>query len=173
MFGDLAVLTITSLFSIGTYAYSLAIPPKIMSPLPITAPSPTPTSTPTPTPTNTPTPTMTPTPTPTEIPTPTPTPLPVLAPSDIDSLFSRFAGEYSVDQDLLKRIARCESGFNSNAENGDYVGMFQFATSSWTGTRGDMNMDPNPDLRRSAEEAIKTAAFKISRGGVGAWPSCH
>ncbi len=173
MFGDLAVLAATSLFTVGTYAYSLAVPLKIVSPLPVSKPSPTPTYTPTPTPTNTPTPTMTPTPTPTEIPTPTPTPLPVLAPADIDGLFTRFSQEYSVDQEQLKKIARCEAGFNSNAENGDYVGMFQFATSSWIGTRNAMNLDPNPDLRRSAEESIKTAAFKISRGGINAWPSCH
>jgi hypothetical protein len=77
-----------------------------------------------------------------------------------------------VDNNLLKRIAACESGFNSNAENGDYQGMFQFAASSWTTTRQAMGADINTDLRKNAGEAIKTAAFKIARNGAGAWPSC-
>jgi len=77
-----------------------------------------------------------------------------------------------MDKELLKKIALCESGFNSNAGNGDYQGMFQFAASSWIGTRSEMGADTNTDLRNNAQEAIKTAAFKISRGGVNAWPSC-
>jgi hypothetical protein len=130
---------------------------------------------PTPTPTNTPTPTPTATPTPTPIPTATPTPTPppvVTAPVDLDELFSRYSGQFSVDKDQLKRIAQCEAGFNNNSVNGDYVGMFQFATSSWSVIRGRMNADPNPDLRRNPDEAIKTAAFHIAEGGIGAWPSC-
>jgi hypothetical protein len=136
----------------------------------LSEPSPTPTSTPTPTPTNTPTPTPTATPTP--IPTATPTPPPVAAPVNLDDLFSRFAGQFSVDKEQLKRIASCEAGFNNDSTNGDYVGMFQFASSTWSVIRGRMNADPNPDLRRNPEEAIKTAAFHVSQGGAGAWPSC-
>lgn len=111
------------------------------------------------------------TPIPTDTPTPTPPPA-VTAPVDLDGLFSRFASEYSVDREQLKRIASCESHFNNDATNGDYVGMFQFAASSWSAVRSRMNADPNPDLRRNPEEAIKTAAFHISRGGQNAWPSC-
>lgn len=128
--------------------------------------------TPTPTPTNTPTPTATPTPTNTPTPSPTPIPQPVTSPVDLEALFSRFAGEYSVDKELLKRIAKCESSFNSEASFGDYLGMFQFASSSWQTIRARMGHDPNPDLRRNAEETIKTAAFHIAGGGAGAWPSC-
>jgi hypothetical protein len=126
-------------------------------------------------PTATPTPTNTPTPTPTQIPSPTPTPTtppPVAAPVDLEGLFTRFAGEYSVDRELLKRIAKCESSFNNEASNGDYLGMFQFASSSWTTVRSRMNADTNPDLRKNPEEAIKTAAFHVSTGGQNAWPSC-
>ncbi len=136
--------------------------------------TPTPTTMPTTTPTPTQvTPTQISTPTPTETPTPTPTTVtPVTAPGDLDGLFSRFAEEYSVDQELLKRIAKCESGFNQEAVNRDYVGMFQFAASSWSAVRTRMGADPNPDLRKSAEESIKTAAYHIANGGRSAWPSC-
>jgi len=124
-------------------------------------------------PTATPTPTNTPTPTPTSTPTPMPTPQPIVTSSDLESLFGKYAGEYSVDKEQLKKIANCESGFNAGASFLDYGGMFQFSASSWSSTRQQMNQDPNPDLRYNAEESIKTAAFKISVHGPSAWPSCH
>ena len=152
------------------------------TPSPTAIPTPSPTATPTPlrqgfvglaaptnTPTDTPTPTSTNTPTPS--PTATPTPVPVTS-SDLENWFSKYSGEYSVDREQLKKIAVCESGFNSQARNGDYGGMYQFSTSSWQSTRASMSMDTNPDLRFNAEESIRTAAFKISTGGAGAWPSC-
>ena len=142
-------------------------PETITEPAIIPSPTPTATSTPSPTPTEAPTPT------PTTAPLPTPTPAPVLTSSDLENLFSKYAGQYSVDKEMLKRIAQCESGFNAAASYLDYGGMFQFSPSSWSVTRTAMNQDPNPDLRFNAEESIKTAAFKISINGPSAWPSCH
>lgn len=91
---------------------------------------------------------------------------------DVESLLDKYSMEFGVDKNLLKKIANCESHFNTGSKNGDYGGMFQFSTGTWIGTRNQMGLDSNPDLRFSGEEAIKTAAFKISRGGVGAWPAC-
>jgi hypothetical protein len=142
---------------------------KNLTPTPSETPTPTPTDSPTPTPTATPTSTPTATPTPTAMPTPTLIPV---SSSDLENYFSKYAGEYSVDREQLKKIAACESGFNAQSRNGDYGGMFQFATSSWQVTRSRMNSDPNPDLRFNPEEAIRTAAFKISINGANAWPSC-
>jgi len=56
--------------------------------------------------------------------------------------------------------------------NGDYGGLYQFATNTWKTTRQKMNMDPHPDLRFNPEEAIRTAAFKISTVGLSPWPNC-
>lgn len=141
----------------------------------LSKPTPTPTQMPTPEPTAvpSPTPTETPPPTPTAMPTPEPTAVP--APVDLEGLFTRFSGEFSVDRELLKRIAACESGFNAGSHNvaHGYAGMYQFAESSWTAVRSRMGADPNPDLRFSAEESIRTAAFHIANGGQGAWPSCN
>ncbi|HSA84304.1 MAG TPA: transglycosylase family protein, partial [Patescibacteria group bacterium] len=151
------------------------------SPTPTITLTPTPTNTPTPTPTNTPTPTPTetPTPTPTAIPTDTPTPTPIheQAPqpngTDLDRWFDQYASQYAIDRTLLHDIAACESGFNTNANFKDmYVGMYQFGEQTWISTRTAMGADPNPALRTNAEESIKTAAFKISQGGAGAWPNC-
>lgn len=122
-----------------------------------------------------PTPTSTPTPIPT--PTSTPTPTPVLVrynyiSSELDSWFNEYGSAYSVDPQILKSIAYCESKFNPAAVNGPYAGLFQYTVSSWISTRNQMNEDSDPDLRFNPAQAIRTSAFKISRGGIGAWPHC-
>lgn len=131
----------------------------------------------TPRPTLTPTPTNTPTPTPTDTPTPTPTPTPVptvVTSQDLESLFTKYTDEYHVDKERLKRIAACESGFNTQANfNNLYVGMFQFSEGAWTSTRTNMGLSTDQELRKNAEESIKTAAFMLSRGQENAWPSCN
>ncbi|HSX08737.1 MAG TPA: transglycosylase family protein [Candidatus Saccharimonadales bacterium] len=149
----------------------------------ITVPSPTPTiyiasthSTATLIPTATPTPTAIPTPT--DTPTPTPTVAPTTAPvvqgsTDIESLFSQYSSQYGISVDELKKIAQCESGFNTNSDTGTYAGMFQFSASTWASVRGLMGLDPNPDLRKNAAEAIHTTAFMLSKGEENAWPNCH
>lgn len=115
--------------------------------------------------------TETPIPSPTPLPTATPKPKPLSVP-ELDSLFSKYSNHYSIDKNLLAKIAACESGFNSNAVNGVYAGIFQFSPSAWIITRNMMSMDPNPDLRHNAEESIKTAAFKLSVSGISFWPNC-
>lgn len=143
----------------------------------VPTPTPTPSQTPTPTPTATPTPTPSPKPTPTPLPTatptvsPTPTPLPPTS-ADLESWFSRYGQEFSVDRERLKKIAFCESKFNAAARSKLYGGLFQFSESTWVTARSAMGADPNPELRFNAEEAIKTAAFKIAREGSRAWPNC-
>ena len=61
---------------------------------------------------------------------------------------------------------------NSHAVNGSYGGLFQFSESSWIITRSAMGQDANPELRFNTNEAIKTASFKISQGGLSAWKNC-
>ncbi len=123
----------------------------------------------TPTPTNTPTPTLIPTPTA----TPSPTLIPVIIlPKDLDDLFTKYSNEYNVDKELLKRIAKCESGLNPNAATSLYAGLFQFAKQTWNSARTSMKMDPDINLRFNPEESIRTAAFMVSQGHLGIWPNC-
>lgn len=121
---------------------------------------------------STPAPTISaPTATPTSV-TPTPTQV-VVSAQEIDSYFEKYSREYNVDINLLRKIAVCESGYNTNSKSKHgYAGMFQFSESAWRGARNRMGHDANPDLRFNPEESIKTAAFKISRDGTGAWPAC-
>ncbi len=173
MLDSFTAIAFASILSVGSLANSFISHPqpvRLISPLPITTPAPTSTPTPSPTATPTPLPTATPTPIP---PTPTPTiVLPIITPEELEQLFNNYSQQYGVDKELLKKIAKCESGFNSNAQFLDYGGMFQFSSSSWASTRIAMAQDPNPNLRFNTDEAIKTAAFKISQGGIGAWPNC-
>ncbi len=120
-----------------------------------------------------PKPTFTPTPKPNAQPTPSPQPTPLPTTADLNTWFKKYSNEYSVDEQTLKKIAVCESKLNSQAQNGPYAGLYQFTISAWKTARNLMNLDPNPDLRFNPEEAIKTAAFKISRHGTIAWPNCR
>jgi len=135
----------------------------------------------------TPAPTVSSTPIPTEIPTPSPTPKPTSIPKpsptptlkptpvsseQLDNWFTIYSNHYSVERDRLYSIAYCESKLNPNVRYGDYAGLFQFSQSTWRSTRKEMGLDGNPDLRFNPEEAIKTAAFKISTGGLYSWKNC-
>lgn len=97
-----------------------------------------------------------------------------LEPSALDGLFEKYGAEYGLSPTVLKHIAKCESGLRPEAlsSNGLYGGLFQFVSGTWSSNRKAMGLDPDPALRFNAEEAIKTAAFKISRDGIGAWPVC-
>jgi len=122
-------------------------------------------------PTSTLTPTPTVIPTPTAVPSPTSTPA-IILPEDLDKLFTKYSDEYSVDKELLKRIANCESSLNPNASTSRYAGLFQFAEPIWIQTRTLMGQSPDVNLRFNAEESIRTAAFMISQGHLGIWPNC-
>lgn len=132
-----------------------------------------PTSTP-PKPTDTPQPSPTAYPQPTEPPSPTPTTMVAYDNFDQVGAVERAANEYGVEMNLMKSIATCESGFNAYAHNTtyDYAGLFQFSVGTWISTRVRMGLNTDPQLRFSAEEAAKTAAFKIKHDGPGAWSGC-
>jgi hypothetical protein len=151
-------------------------PTETSSPLLTPTNTPTPSETITQIPTSTLTPTFTITPSPSATLTITPTVMvkPIASPTNLDELFARYSGQYGVDVNLLKKIAKCESNFNANAigPKGLYLGMFQFGDGSWQQVRKQMGQDPNPSLRTSPEESIKTAAFAISLGRASMWPSC-
>lgn len=92
--------------------------------------------------------------------------------TNIESIIRQAASEYGVNGDVMVEIARCESGLRASAVNGPYGGIFQFLASTWASNRRAMGLDPNQDLRFNAQEAAKTAAFKMARDGFGAWPAC-
>lgn len=163
--GSIIILLIEGLYFLGPGAKSK----------PITSPTPTetpvPTETPAPTDSPTPSPTSTPKPIFTKKPSPVPTPTP-LSPAEINALIDRFSSQYSVDPNFMRHITLCESGFNPNAKNGAYIGLFQFGPVTWQNIRREIGEDTNINLRYSAEESVQTAAYALSKGKRDIWPNC-
>lgn len=121
------------------------------------------------TPSATPTKKITPKPTIKVTPKITPTPA---NSQDVNNFIERFSNQYGVDPNVIRHIAICESGFNSSATNGKYIGLFQFDTTTWINLRKVMGEETNPELRYSAEEAVQTVCYAISKGKSRLWPHC-
>jgi len=114
------------------------------------------------------------------VPVPTPVltpldPLPTAKPAtaqEINAFIEAYAQEYAVEVDVLRHVAICESGFKADAVNGDYLGLYQFASITWQKIRSEMKLDTNLTLRLDARESVKTAAYIISEGKKDIWPNC-
>lgn len=147
---------------------------KVLAEATVVVPSPLPSEEPTPSPTPTlmPTPSLTPKPTPTATPSPTPIPKPSYTSEQVNGFIERFAAQYSVDPNLLRHIALCESGFDSSAYHAGYAGLFQFGTSTWKNVRSKLGEDTDANLRYNAEEAVQTAAYALHINIAGIWPNC-
>jgi hypothetical protein len=126
----------------------------------------TPTIVETPVPTATPSATLTPTPT--KVPRPSPAPS-----QEVNGTIDRFSAQYGVDPNVMRHLAICESGFNSSAVQGAYVGLYQFGAITWKNLRTEIGEDADPALRFSAEESVQTAAYALSVGKQGIWPNCQ
>jgi len=100
-----------------------------------------------------------------------PTPSPA-ASKEINEYIDRFSSQFGIDPNVLRYVAICESGFRSNATNGKYAGLFQFDTTTWSNIRKEIGENPDERLRLSAEEAVQTAAYAISKGKERLWPNC-
>ncbi len=165
------ILTILILVLIGECIY-LVFPkkqtPKVLAEKTFIA-TPIPTQIPTGAPE--PTPTLMPTPTPLK--TPKASPQPKFTSQQINGFIDRFAGQYGVDPNILRHIAICESGFNPDAYNAGYAGLYQFGGVTWKNIRLKIGEDPNTELRYNAEEAVQTAAYSLGRGNGRIWPNCQ
>ena len=126
------------------------------------------------------TPELTPTATPTAVvapkkvkPTAIPKPTPTAEPTEnVNKLVDKYSAEYGLDVNVVRHLGLCESGFRSNATNGRYAGLFQYDTQTWKKIREEMKLDSNPDLRYSAEEAIRTTTYALAKGKQRLWPNC-
>jgi hypothetical protein len=167
--GSIIILGIEGMYFLGQKTKSKVLSENVEATI-----SPTITPTPTESPTPTATPTNTPKPTPLATKSPTPVPKPTAASSaEVNSLIDRFSSQYSVDPNVMRHMALCESGFNSSAVNGPYVGLYQFNSVTWKNLRKEIGEDTEANLRFSAEESVQTAAYAFSKGKTGIWPNCN
>lgn len=79
------------------------------------------------------------------------------------------SAKYGVDADLMIRIIRAESGGNPLAKNKNSTasGCGQFIRGTWAGTLRQMGREWVTPF--DAKTNVEAMAFKISRGGIGAW----
>ena len=79
------------------------------------------------------------------------------------------AAKYGVDADLMTRIIKAESGGNplSKNKNSTASGCGQFIRGTWAGTLRQMGKEWVTPF--DAKTNVEAMAFKISRGGIGAW----
>lgn len=87
-------------------------------------------------------------------------------------MINQYAGEKGVSADVIRHLAICESGFNPNAKNGIYAGMFQYDAPTWSSFRKIMGEDADPDLRYNAKEAVRTTVYLVSLNKLYLWPNC-
>jgi len=92
--------------------------------------------------------------------------------NEVLSAIIKYSREYGISTAKMLKIAECESGLNKDAVNGPYGGLYQFLASTWQSNRRAMGVSDDPTLRFNIEEAVKTAAYKMSKDGFGAWPVC-
>jgi soluble lytic murein transglycosylase-like protein len=81
----------------------------------------------------------------------------------------KYASKYNVDNNLMRRIIKAESGGNPNAKNKTSTasGCAQFIKATWAGTLKQMNREYITPF--DAETNVEALAWKISRGGLRAW----
>ena len=79
------------------------------------------------------------------------------------------AAKYGVDADSMTRIIKAESGGNplSKNKNSTASGCGQFIRGTWAGTLRQMGREWVTPF--DAQANVEAMAFKISRGGIGAW----
>lgn len=82
---------------------------------------------------------------------------------------NEMANKYKVDGEVMRRIIMAESGGNPNAKNKNSTasGCSQFIKATWEGTLKQMGRDYISPF--DAKTNVEAMAFKISRGGIGAW----
>lgn len=88
---------------------------------------------------------------------------------DCYSYVDEMSQKYRVDGDLMRRIIKAESGGNANAKNrnSSASGCGQFIAGTWSGTLRQMGREWVTPF--DAKTNVEAMAFKISRGGIGAW----
>lgn len=90
---------------------------------------------------------------------------------EVIEIIKHYSMVYGLDEARVLRIAKCESGYNSNAlsSSGKFKGLFQFDSSfyGWAKKLEIENPDPfNP------EHNTRAATLAMSYGLWSKWPSC-
>lgn len=82
----------------------------------------------------------------------------------VDVAIRLAAQRWGISEARLRCLARLESTFNPNAQNGRYLGLYQFDLTTWA-------LTPHREYpRTNAWAAAQGAAYLISLGQGSRWP---
>jgi hypothetical protein len=94
---------------------------------------------------------------------------------EVDRSIAESATEFDVNDTKLRKIVRCESRFNPQADSGSYKGLFQQASGYWSKRVADFNRHRDPDVAGqiySPFDNARVSARMIADGLHGHWPNC-
>lgn len=102
----------------------------------------------------------------------------LLATTSIPSLIGFWSGVYDANEEIMKSVAKCESGYNISVcgDNGLSCGIFQFQkpTFSWMAKEYQKETVTGKLDYYNAEDQIRLAVWAISRKGYGShWYNCY
>jgi len=93
---------------------------------------------------------------------------PKLSVDQVKELIVKYSQKYSVDLELMLKIADCESGFKTDLiGSGRYFGVFQFSKPTFNESATILNFQ-NPDPL-NPDQNIEMAAYLISEGQAWRW----
>jgi len=95
-----------------------------------------------------------------------------IAPRKIEEIINKYTKIYNVDSNLVKCMLFKESGFNSNAVNGPYVGLAQYCLSTFLSHRKQLGLSQK-DLRTNPDASIQVMISALGRGEFSHWPSTY
>ena len=93
---------------------------------------------------------------------------------ELDAMMKRFEGQFALEKDVLKNIAKCVSDYNPNLFDDSRIGLFQFQEPTWIELREKLGEETDPNLRFFAEEATQTAGYVLANDldPDGIWGDC-
>lgn len=99
------------------------------------------------------------------------------APSETSRAISEAAAEFGVSELTMFSIAKCESHFLTNADNGGHGGLFQQSKLYWPGRVNDFNQQNEPDVGGNIyspfDNARVSAWMMAAPGGIeSGWAQC-
>lgn len=96
--------------------------------------------------------------------------------SEVDRAITEAAREFRLNETKLRKVIRCESGFNPFNSPGSYYGLGQHLKSEWNGRVAAFNRGYDPDVignpHAPFDNARVTAWMAHNEGDWGAWPEC-
>ena len=94
--------------------------------------------------------------------------------SEVDRAITEAAAEFGIDETQMRQTAKCVSTSNPYARSGQYMGLFQQASSYWGERVGEFNASVDPDVTGDAYNPFDNArvSARMMAESTSHWPNC-